>query len=191
MLLLPITLETSADKNALQKIADTVKKNVARLVPQKCQQEINEFFVQRLIIFLNDKYSKNVLEACAANKNPMEDLADYIERVKVISTLDNPALLEAANRVIRILKENSTQQVNKDLFKEASEGMLYREIQAIDEISNYEKYLNQLIAITPAVEKFFEDVLVMDKDEKVKENRLALLTLLKKKYEKLTDFSKL
>ena len=77
------------------------------------------------------------------------------------------------------------------LFKEASEGMLYREIQAIDEISNYEKYLNQLIAITPAVEKFFEDVLVMDKDEKVKENRLALLTLLKKKYEKLTDFSKL
>lgn len=191
MLLLPITLETSADKNALQKIADTVKKNVARLVPQKCPQEINEFFVQRLIIFLNDKYSKNVLEACAANKNPMEDLADYIERVKVVSTLDNPALLEAANRVIRILKENSTQQVNKDLFKETSEGMLYREIQAIDENSNYENYLNQLIAITPAVEKFFEDVLVMDKDEKVKGNRLALLTLLKKKYEKLTDFSKL
>ena len=45
--------------------------------------------------------------------------------------------------------------------------------------------------MNPVVAKFFEDVLVMDKDEKVKENRLALLTMLKKKYERLTDFSKL
>lgn len=191
MLLLPVSIETAQDKNALQKIADTVKKNVARLVPQQCPQEINEFFVQRLIIFLGDKYSKNVLEACASNKNPMEDLADYIERVNVVSTLDNPALLEASNRVIRILKEDSFLKVNKDLFKETSEGMLYREIQTVDETADYKTYLEQLIAINPAVEKFFNDVLVMDKDEKVKENRLALLTMLKKKYERLTDFSKL
>lgn len=191
MLLLPVSIETDENKNALQKIADSVKKNVARLVPQQCPQEINDFFVQRLIIFLADKYAKNVLEACASNKNPMEDLADYIERVKVVSNLNNPALLECANRVIRILKEDSKILVNKDLFKETSEGMLYREIQTVDETADYVTYLNQLIAINPAVEKFFEDVLVMDKDEKVKENRLALLTMLKKKYEKLTDFSKL
>ncbi len=191
LLLLPVSLETSSDKNALQKIADTVKKNVARIVPAQCPAEINEFFVQRLIIFLADKYAKNVLEACASNKNPMENLADYIERVKVVSTLDNPALLESANRVIRILKEDSKSSVNKDLFKDTSEGMLYREIQTVDENADYATYLNQLIAINPAVEKFFADVLVMDKDEKVKENRLALLTMLKKKYEKLTDFSKL
>lgn len=191
MLLLPVSIETSSDKNALQKIADTVKKNVARIVPAQCPAEINEFFVQRLIIFLADKYAKNVLEACASNKNPMEDLSDYIERVKVVSTLDNTALLESANRVIRILKEDSKSSVNKDLFKDTSEGMLYREIQTVDDNADYTAYLNQLIAINPAVEKFFADVLVMDKDEKIKENRLALLTLLKKKYGRLTDFSKL
>lgn len=191
LLLLPVSIETSSEKNALQKFADTVKKNVARIAPDKCLAEINEFFVQRLIILLSDKYSKNVLEACASNKNPMEDLADYIARVKVVQTLDNQALLESANRVIRILKENSKSQVNKDLFKEASEGMLYREIQSVDENADYAAYLEQLISINPAVEKFFDEVLVMDNDEKVKENRLALLTLLKKKYEVLTDFSKL
>ena len=191
LLLLPVSIETSAEKNAFQKIADTVKKNVARISPDKCLAEINEFFVQRLVIFLGDRYSKNVLEACASNKNPMEDLSDYIERVKVIQALDNPALLECANRVIRILKEDSKSQVNRDLFREASEGMLYGEIKSLDESLDYTSYLNQLIAINPAVEKFFEDVLVMDKDEKVKENRLALLTMLKKKYEVLTDFSKL
>ena len=97
LLLLPVSIETSSEKNALQKIADTVKKNVARIAPDKCLAEINEFFVQRLIILLSDKYSKNVLEACASNKNPMEDLADYIARVKVVQTLDNQALLESAN----------------------------------------------------------------------------------------------
>lgn len=191
MLLLPVSIETSENKNALQKLADSVKKNVARLVPAQCPAEINEFFVQRLIIFLGDKYNKNVLEACASNKNPMENLADYIERVKVVSTLNNPDLLECANRVIRILKEDAKYPVNKDLFKEVSEGMLYREIQNVDDKADYATYLDQLILINPAVAKFFEDVLVMDKDEKVKENRLALLTMLKKKYERLTDFSKL
>ncbi len=191
MLLLPVSIETSENKNALQKLADSVKKNVARLVPAQCPQEINDFFVQRLIIFLGDKYNKNVLEACASNKNPMENLADYIERVKVVSTLNNPDLLECANRVIRILKEDAKSPVNKDLFKEASEGMLFREIQNVDESVSYAEYLDQLILMNPVVAKFFEDVLVMDKDEKVKENRLALLTMLKKKYERLTDFSKL
>ena len=121
----------------------------------------------------------------------MENLADYIERVKVVSTLNNPDLLECANRVIRILKEDAKYPVNKDLFKEASEGMLYREIQNVEDNADYATYLDQLILINPAVAKFVEDVLVMDKDEKVKENRLALLTMLKKKYERLTDFSKL
>ena len=41
------------------------------------------------------------------------------------------------------------------------------------------------------ISKFFDDVLVMDKDENVKKNRIALLTLLKEKYNHLTDFSKL
>ena len=45
--------------------------------------------------------------------------------------------------------------------------------------------------INPSVEKFFNDVLVMDKCENVKENRLALLTLLKLKYNHIADFSKL
>jgi glycyl-tRNA synthetase beta chain len=64
-------------------------------------------------------------------------------------------------------------------------------VKKIEKTTNYENYLKSLIAVNPAVENFFKDVLVMDKDEKVKENRLALLTLLKEKYEYLTDFSKL
>ena len=56
---------------------------------------------------------------------------------------------------------------------------------------DYNKFLQDLISINPIVTKFFDDVLVMDKDENVKNNRLALLNVLKNKYIMLTDFSKL
>ena len=100
-------------------------------------------------------------------------------------------MLESANRVLRILKEDSKKVVNKALFKEPAESMLLSQIGTVDEDMPYDKYLKQLEEINPSVEKFFNDVLVMDKDENVKENRLALLTLLKSKYSHIADFSKL
>lgn len=187
LLLLPIK---TGDGNVIDKVKNIAGSSVNRL-SGKVADEVSEFMIQRLIILLSDKYSKNVLEACASNKNPLEDLADYVARVEAVKNLDNPALLECANRVLRILKEDSNKPVDKSLFRESAEKMLLDQINTVETTSDYSKYLESLIAINPSVEKFFEDVLVMDKDEKVKENRLALLTLLKKKYEKLTDFSKL
>ncbi len=169
-----------------------IKETLSLLPVQKdCANEINEFLIQRLIIFLSENYKKNVLEACASNKNPLEDLSDYLERVKAVQNLDNQALLESANRVIRILKEECTSTVNPALFKEDAESMLYEKVRGVNKTSDYKTYLNILQDINPVVEKFFEVVLVNDNDEKIKENRRALVALLKSKYELLTDFSKL
>ena len=188
LLLLPIKKEEN--KSVIDKFKSIASSGLDR-ISGKIAEEVREFMVQRLIIFLGDKYPKNVLEACASNKNPLEDLADYVKRVEVVEKLDNPALLECSNRVLRILKEDSKKSVDKNLFREPSEKMLLDQINTVNDNDDYDKYLQSLIEINPSVEKFFNDVLVMDKDEKVKENRLALLTLLKKKYARLTDFSKL
>ena len=143
-----------------------------------------------MIIFLNTDYSKNILEACSAN-NPCKDLCDYLLRVKAISTLKDEKLLENANRVLRILKDENNNSVSENLFVEQAEKDLFKAIQSLNFAEDYGKYLNDLISINPVVTKFFDDVLVMDKDEKVKNNRVALLTELKNKYTILTDFSKL
>ena len=181
-------------------LANELRLDVAKLVKETLEllpagkkdvaDEIYDFFIQRLVIFLSDKYSKNVLEACASNKNPLTDLADYIKRVEAVAKLDNPAVLESANRVLRILKSDSEKSVDKSLFKEPAEEQLFNQIATVNS-TDYETYLNQIVAINPSVEKFFNDVLVMDKCENVKENRLALLTLLKSKYTHIADFSKL
>ena len=187
LLLLPIPTEGEGLVDKVKKAAGSCVNRVSG----KVTDDIYDFFIQRLIIFLSDKYSKNVLEACAANRNPLIDLNDFVSRVEVVSKLNSPAMLESANRVLRILKEDSKKVVNKALFKEPAESMLLSQIGTVDEDMPYDKYLKQLEEINPSVEKFFNDVLVMDKDENVKENRLALLTLLKSKYSHIADFSKL
>lgn len=171
---------------------DKYIKEALKLLPvqRDCAEEVNEFFVQRMIIFLADKYNKNVLEACS-KKNPLKDIADYVQRVQVVSEMHSPQLNENANRVIRILKDSTGENVNEKYFVEPIEKILYNAINNIDENVNYNKYLEELESLNSTVSKFFEDVLVMDKDENVKNNRIALLSLLKGKYEHLTDFSKI
>ena len=171
---------------------DKYIKEALKLLPvqRDCANEVNEFFVQRMIIFLADKYNKNVLEACS-KKNPLKDIADYVQRVQVVSEMNSPQLNENANRVIRILKDSTGENVNEKYFVEPIEKILYNAINNIDENVIYNKYLEELESLNSTVSKFFEDVLVMDKDENVKNNRIALLSLLKGKYEHLTDFSKI
>ncbi|MBR3604558.1 MAG: hypothetical protein IKL52_00845, partial [Candidatus Gastranaerophilales bacterium] len=57
-----------------------------------------------------------------------------------------------------------------------------------DDLEVYIQSLKQLIK--PIVE-FFDKVLVMDKDEKIKNNRIALLNKLKEKFSVVCDFEKL
>ena len=183
-------IRTILDANLKIDIDKYIKEALKGLPVQRdCADEVNEFFVQRMIIFLSEKYNKNILEACAS-KNPLFDIADYVERVKVVKDINCPQLLENANRVIRILKDTVENSISESYFKEDAEKLLYANLQKFNDNVDYKTYLDELENLNPSVTKFFDDVLVMDKDENVKKNRLALLTLLRKKYDFLTDFSK-
>lgn len=184
-----ITKYLNLDLSAL--IKDTVS-----LLPIHADviDQIEEFFIQRLIIFLSDSYRKDVLEACSKNKNPLSDLCDFVQRVRFVSELikspDFARLTESANRITRILKEDVDAMINPALFTCDAEMSLYDGIKQIKD-STYEKLFTGLIEVNPVIEKFFEDVLVMDKDESIKTNRLAMLTMLNKKYKMIADFSAL
>ena len=184
-------IRTILDAN-LKIDVDKYIKEALKLLPvqRDCADEVNEFFIQRMIILLADKYNKNILEACAM-KNPLTNLADYVERVQTVKDLNSQQLLENANRVIRILKDSNNTNVDSKYFVEPIEKTLFDKISEVKENIDYKTYLSELENLNSTVTKFFDDVLVMDKDENVKNNRLALLTMLRKKYEHLTDFSKL
>ncbi len=168
-----------------------IKKTLEILPVQKdgCEADVVEFITQRLIIFLSDNYPKNILDACASN-NPLSDICGYLKRVKTVVNINNPLLIENANRVIRILKNEKIDTVKPELFTTDAERELYTAIKEVD-LNDYNEYISYLTSLNPYVVKFFDDVLVMDKDESIKNNRIGLLTKLKQAYEKLADFSKL
>ena len=184
-------IKTILEHNLKLDVSKLIDETLA-LLPIKAdvKKDVEEFFVQRLIIFLNNDYSKNALEACSTNA-PCKDFCDYVERVKAISTGVDEKLVENANRVLRILKDEVSSEVKPELFVLDAEKELYKTINSITFNGDYKKYLNDLTEINPVVTKLFDDVLVMDKDEKIKNNRLALLKSLKNKYIILTDFSRM
>ena len=184
-------IKTILDANLKIDIDKYIKVALKGLPVQRdCAQEVNEFFIQRMIIMLSEKYNKNILEACAS-KNPLKDLSDYVSRVEITKDINNEQLLENANRVIRILKDSQGSEIKEQYLVENSEKELYNAVKNVVESSNYKEYLKELENLNPIVTKFFDEVLVMDKDENIKNNRIALLSLLKKRYNHLTDFSKI
>ena len=180
-------IENSLDINLI----DLIKASVAELpVDVHCEKEVEEFFVQRLVIYLAETYTKEILEACLI-KNPLNNINDYIQRVELLSKFDNKMTIENANRILRILKDNTFDIIDESLFICDEEKNLYEAVSLINETDLYEDYLQQLVGLNSKIDAFFEKVLVMDKDEKIKNNRIALLSVLKRYYEKIADFSKL
>ena len=183
-------IKTILEHDLKLNVSELIDEALALLPVQKdVKKDVEEFFTQRAIILLNGDYSKNILEACSA-KNPCSDFCDYVERVKAVSAGVDEKLVENANRVFRILKEEAG-SVDTSLFVNDAEKALYDAIQGVEFDGDYVKYLQDLTKINSVVTKFLDDVLVMDKDEKIKNNRLALLKSLRNKYIIFTDFAKL
>jgi len=192
-------IKTIIDKKLDLNLSELIKQTLD-LLPQKADilNKIEEFFIQRLIVLLSDKYRKDTLEACTKNKKSLVDLNDFIKRVELIenkiNTKEFASIFESANRVSRILGANIIDKEPEiSLFAYEAEKDLYNKIEGFDQqkitAKEYDYLFQKLIEINPSIEKFFEDVLVMDKDEKIKQNRFALLSKIKKLYDMISDFS--
>ena len=183
-------IKTVLSKNLNLNLAKLIDKNFEILNGENRAQDVKDFFIQRLIIFLSDNYKKDVLNACLAVGNPLENLCDFVERANILTeflTEGHADVIESANRISRLVKETVT-GVDESLFNTDEEKELYAAVKNIKDGIGYKDLLAELVAVTPVIVKFFDKVLVMDKDEKIKNNRLALLSLLKLKYENIANF---
>ncbi len=183
-------------------ISELIKQSIS-LMPVKIDDEtklfntIKDFFEQRLIVFLSDNYKHDVLEACISNKDVLGNLKDFIDRLNIVSDLvkkeSYSKFHEAINRIIRIIKnEKDFSSINPDLFKFEEEKNLYSLVKNIKENElSYLQLENELGNLISCITEFFDKVLVMDNDEKIKQNRINLLNLTKQKFDKIADFSKI
>ncbi len=182
----PLTLNALIDK-ALEISAPGLKEK------EELSGNILEFFAQRLEgIFLSQGFShdiiKSVLSAEEYNLQNLKYKAGILSEFKKDAAF--PSLITAAKRVYNILSKTNTGTINEDLLTESSEKELLAAAGRVRGKLSDTGY-RALFELEKPINTFFDDVLVMDKDPKIKENRLALLSSVKETFDALGDFSKI
>ena len=129
--------------------------------------------------------------------------ADFDARVKAVThfrTLpEASSLAEANKRVSNILSKANVEipdTINASLLEAGAEGELAKQIAILsDKLApyfnegRYQDILVELAALKTPIDAFFEVVMVMVEDEKVKLNRLALLKILQQLFLRVADIS--
>ena len=128
--------------------------------------------------------------------NSLENLSGYITKAKILNKYQNDEnfsiIKENASRVFKILKDNKFEDIKETLFSTNEEKELYKAITMHNASpDNLEEYIISLNALIKPIINFFDNVLVMDKDEKIKNNRIALLNKLRNKFNVVCEFDKL
>lgn len=160
--------------------------NVAADKQDELLGQVEEFFTLRLKnIFLDREVPHHVIDLLLSNNELSVADAEGLVNALLANRIDeNVELVQAYTRMYNLVKDLEYTGVNSDLLKEDAEKALFEAASKASEASLASWEANDYAAVVavpatlvPAINKFFEDVMVMDKDEAIKSNRLQLVRL--------------
>ena len=160
--------------------------NVAADKQEELLNQVEEFFTLRLKnIFLDREVPHHVIDLLLSNNELSVADAEGLVNALLANRIDeNVELVQAYTRMYNLVKDVEYTGVNSDLLKEDAEKALFEAASKASEASlaaweagDYASVVAVPATLVPAINKFFEDVMVMDKDEAIKANRLQLVRL--------------
>ena len=160
--------------------------NVAADKQEELLNQVEEFFTLRLKnIFLDREVPHHVIDLLLSNNELSVADAEGLVNALLANRIDeNVELVQAYTRMYNLVKDVEYTEVNIDLLKEDAEKALFEAASKASEASSaaweagdYDAVVAVPATLVPAINKFFEDVMVMDKDEAIKANRLQLVRL--------------
>jgi glycyl-tRNA synthetase beta chain len=184
-----ITESIALFKGTLKKPAEELKK------------EILGFFQGRLQnLLIAQGFAYDTVEAVLAEG--VNDVVFALEKIKALQAFrQNPEfepISIAFKRVDNILKDFRDPQIDVNLLKDEAEIHLFSVFENIKTRvekgiaeKDFNFALSELATLRPWVDAFFDGVMVMDKDEKIRFNRLSLLAEISALFHKIADFSKI
>jgi len=165
---------------------DILYAEVAGLSDQaKASEEVGQFIRQRAFYLLREQnIEQDVIQAVAGLEIGIFSYA--VKKAAVLAQKrqdpEFKQVEEALVRVLNIAKSDPGHAVEPEWFATESEKALYEQAQTAEkEFVRYQhakeehKALEVLASLAPAIEQFFDNNMVMADDEKLKQNRLALL----------------
>ena len=148
--------------------------------------QVEEFITLRLKnIFLDREVPHHVIDLLLSNNELSVADAEGLVKALLANRIDeNIELVQAFTRMYNLVKDVTYTSVDESLLKEDAERALYEMATKASEASidawdknDYDAVVAVPATLVPAINKFFEDVMVMDKDEAIKANRLQLVRL--------------
>ncbi|MBN2690220.1 MAG: glycine--tRNA ligase subunit beta [Gammaproteobacteria bacterium] len=196
-----ICIENRLELNLSELITGAINNYYVKLPNNNLLSEITDFIFERLRFFYLEKnIDQNIFNAVRAIKP--KSLIDFNQRIKAISEFqrlpESEPLAAANKRVTNILKKNHAQQKDLDykLLVEPAEKSLADTLNECEKIikplftnKNYQQILTELARLKPVIDAFFDNVMVMADDEKIRNNRLALLSKFKQLFLLVADIS--
>ncbi len=168
-------------------------------VSEEVKAQVLEFLSGRLRVLLVDAgHRHDVVEAVLAEQshNPAASARAVKQLSAWVARPDWPATLDAFARCVRITRSagvaNNQYSVASEKLTEPAEKNLYEALQTISlKPSTVDELLATVEKLVPGITAFFDTVLVMDKDEAIKQNRLALVGEIANRSHGIADLSKL
>src|SRR5712671_2033578 len=171
-------------------------------------ESMRSFFRERLEFYLKDArgYAYDVVSAVlAVDSDDVVDAAARAEAVsKVRGSADFESISSAFKRMKNILRQAAEKtkviamRVDPAGLQEESEKELVAlipqtvaRVEKLRAAHNYEGALLEIAKLRPAIDKFFDKVMVMVDDEHLRANRLALLQTVVKEFSTIADFSEI
>ena len=188
-------------KGLLSKAAEGLKDKVSA---NAATEDAFTFIMERLKAYYQDQGINSDTVNAVASLKPTHPL-DFNQRVKAVADFRNLAeseSLAAANkRISNILKKVETDipsNVDENLLNEEAEKTLYQAVTKLQEKvqplyakGEYSTALTALAVLRDDVDNFFDNIMVMDDNEALKNNRLALLSQLRSLFLEVADLSRL
>jgi glycyl-tRNA synthetase beta chain len=172
------------------------------------QEAVRPFFRERLEFYLRDQlgYSYDLVNAVLAAES--DDVVDAVARAAAVSEVrgstDFASISIAFKRIKNILRQANESgkriapTIDATLLREDPERNLASQMAEIGraaahfgQAKEYSRALGEISRIRPAVDAFFDRVMVMVEDESLRANRLALLQALLKEFSTIADFSEI
>ena len=179
-------------------------------VQEKAQvADVYAFIIDRLRAYLRDQAvagkpftSAEIDAVLSQSPAQINDLIERLAALREFNALAQASQLAAANkRISNILKKTTTtipEKCAQDLLQIPAEAALFKALETVTPALNsaYEKrqfveLLKALVALSSPIDQFFEDVMVMDPNTQLRDNRLALLQQLHQKMNLVADLGKL
>ena len=168
---------------------------------EQVRRDLEAFLLDRLRYVLTARGSAaDEVEAVLGAREPdaLDDPREAwqrlqaLHRVRLEATEDFERLAVAFKRAKNILGESAPAEVDTGLLTEAAERELHDAVAQLRSVDGgYESRLRSLSGLRGPVDRFFDDVLVMAEDPRLRANRLGLLSQALSLFYRIADISKL